>query len=48
MTIHGLAQDQPQMTDKIEVSLVIKAAYSDMGNQGAVLNVATHSLHHLW
>lgn len=38
MTIHGLVQYQPQMTaefimtDVTEVSLVIKAAYSDMGN----------------
>lgn len=54
MTIHGLAQYQPHriaefiMTDKIEVSLVIKAAYSDTGNQGSFLNVVMHSLHHLW
>lgn len=38
MTIHGLVQYQPQMTaefimtDVTEVSLVIKAAYLDMGN----------------
>ena len=54
MTIHGLAQYQAQMiaefviTDKIEVSLVIKAAYSDTGNQGSILNVVTLSLRHLW
>lgn len=35
MTIHGLAQYQPQMSaefimpDKLEVTLVIKAAHSD-------------------
>lgn len=45
MAIQGLAQYQPQMTaefimtDKIEVSLVIKGAYSDIGNESSVLNV---------
>lgn len=54
LAIQGLAQYQPQMTaefimtDKIEVSLVTKGAYSDTGNESSVLNLVTHSLHHLW